>query len=217
VTAQAEYATAVALTTGTFTPVPTQYVTPMVIPAVAAGSSMRQPSVARIAEATATAQAGGPTFTPLPYNAVIGEYVIATPTPQNVATAAALAVGATADAGAYGTATACPSIGLIITPTPEPLPTATPTIPPVIMAEDFTPTPTPTATEIVPATLPDQYKNLIFFQRGAGPTAQTYLFNPDDAGDRACHPPVDLPARTGRSLTLSPDGQREGLRPARLK
>ena len=207
VTAQAEYATAVALTTGTFTPVPTQYVTPMVIqpspPALNAATS-----VARIAEATATAQAGGPTFTPLPYNAVIGEYVIATSTPQNVATAAALAVAATANAEVYGPVTATPFHWIVITPTPEPLPTATPTIPPVIMAEDFTPTPIPTATEIVPATLPDQYKNLIFFQRGTGPTAQTYLFNPTTQEIGLVTRPWIYPlART--SLTLSPDGQRE--------
>jgi len=207
VTALAEFATAVALTTGTFTPVPTQYVTPMVIlPSPPAANAAT--AVARIAEATAVAQAGGPTFTPLPYNAVIGEFVIATPTPQNVATAAALALAATANAEVYGPATATPFHWLVITPTPEPLPTATPTIPPVIMAEDFTPTPIPTATEIVPATLPDEYKNLIFFQRGTGPTAQIYLFNPATQAiglvTRSWIYPL---ART--SLTRSPDGQRE--------
>jgi hypothetical protein len=209
VTAQAEYATAVALTTGTFTPVPTQYVTPIVILPSPPAANVAT-AVARIAEATATAQAGGPTFTPLPYNAVIGEFVVATPMPQNIATAAALALGATADAGVYGTATAVPFHWLIITPTPEPLPTATATIPPIIMAEDFTPTPTPTATEIVPASLPDQYKNLIFFQRGASPTGQTYLFNPATQEIGLVTRPWIYPLARA-NLALSPDGQREAF------
>ncbi len=206
-TAYAEYATAVALTTGTFTPAPTAYVTPFVVPP--SPPALNAATVAaRIAEATATAQAGGPTFTPLPYNAVIGEYVIATPTPQNVATAAALALAATANASVAGPATATPFHWLVITPTPEPLPTATPTLPPVIMAEDFTPTPIPTATEVIPATLPDQYKNLIFFQRGTGDAAQYYIFNPatQEIG-LVTRPWLYTLARA--NLTLSPDGQRE--------
>lgn len=206
-TALADYATAVAMTTGTFTPVPTQYVTPMVIPPSPPAENAAT-EVARIAAATATAQAGGPTFTPLPYNAVIGEFVLATPTPQNVATAAALAIDATAQADVFGPATATPFHWLVITATPEPLPTATATIPTLIMAEDFTPTPIPTATEFIPPALPDQFKNLIFFQRGTGPTAQIWIFNPatEETGliTRQWLYPM---AR--RNLTLSPDGQRE--------
>lgn len=205
--AQAEYATAVALTTGTFTPVPTQYVTPFVVPPSPPALNAAT-AIARIAEQTAVAQAGGPTFTPLPYNAVIGEFVIATPTPQNVATAAALALAATADAAVYGPATSTPFHWLVITPTPEPLPTATPTLPPVIMAQDFTPTPIPTATEIIPATLPDQFKNLIFFQRGTGDAAQYYIFNPATQEIGLVTRPWLYPLARA-NLTLSPDGQRE--------
>ncbi|HQY93120.1 hypothetical protein [Caldilinea sp.] len=206
-TALAEYATAVALTTGTFTPVPTQYVTPIVIlpsplPLNAATA------VARIAEATTVASAGGPTFTPLPYNAVIGEFVIATPTPQNIATAAAIALAATSNAQVYGPATPTPFHWLVITPTPEPRPTSTPTTPPLIMATDFTPTPIPTATEFIPAALPDEYKNLIFFQRGTGPGAQTYIFDPTTEQIGLITRQWIYPLAR-ESLTRSPDGPQE--------
>ncbi len=207
VTALAEYATAVAVTTGTFTPVPTGYVTPYVIPpSPPAVNSLT--AVARLAEATAIAQAGGPTGTPLPFNAVVGEWVIATLTPQNVATAAALAVEATANAQILGPATATPFHWLLITPTPVPLPTSTPTTPPLILSSDFTPTPIPTATEFIPATLPDEYKNLVFFQRGTGPGAQTWIYNPATQETGLITRDWIYPMAR-KNLTLSPDGQQE--------
>ena len=137
ITAQAEYATAVALTTGTFTPVPTEYVTPFVIPPSPPAENTVT-AVARLAAATEAAAAGGPTATPLPYNAVVGEWVIATSTPQNVATAAAMAVAATANAQLLGPATATPFHWLVITPTPQPVepePTPTPTMAALILSK----------------------------------------------------------------------------------
>jgi len=208
-TAIAEYATAVAVTTGTFTPVPTEYVTPFVIPPSPPAVNVAT-VVARVAEATTVALAGGPTFTPLPYNAVIGEFVIATPTPQNVATAAAIALAATADAQTFGPAAPTPFHWIVITATPEPLPTATPTTPPLILAEDFTPTPIPTATEFIPDTLPNEFKNLIFFRRGTGSDAETWIYNPvtQQTGliTRAWLYPL---AQT--ILARSPDGRQEAI------
>lgn len=209
VTAQAEYATAVAVTTGTFTPVPTAYVTPFVIPpSPPAENSLT--AVARLAEATAIAQAGGETATPIPYNAVVGEWVIATPTPQNVATAAALAIAATANAQILGPATATPFHWLMITPTPAPLPTSTPTTPPLILSSDFTPTPIPTATEFIPAALPNEYKNLVFFKRGTGPGAQTWIYNPATQETGLITRDWIYPLAR-QNLTLSPDGQQEAF------
>ncbi|MCB0189072.1 MAG: hypothetical protein KDE31_32605, partial [Caldilineaceae bacterium] len=69
-TRQAEYATAVALTTGTFTPVPTDFVTPMlVVPSPPPENVATE--AARVALATASAGSDAATPTPLPYNAVI--------------------------------------------------------------------------------------------------------------------------------------------------
>lgn len=206
-TAYAEYATAVAVTTGTFTPVPPAYVTPFVVPPSPPAENVAT-VVARAAGATATAQAGGPTFTPLPYNAVLGEFVLATPTPQNVATAAAIALAATADAQTFGQASPTPFHWIVITATPEPRPTATPTTPTLILEDDFTPTPSPIATEFIPPTLPDEFKNLIFFQRGAGPDARTFVYNPATGQTGLITRDWLYPlART--SLTLSPNGQEE--------
>jgi hypothetical protein len=208
-TAQAEFATAVALTTGTFTPVPTEYVTPFVIPPSPPAANVAT-VVARAAAGTATAQAGGPTFTPLPYNAVIGEYVLATPTPQNVATAAAIALAATADAQAFGPASPTPFHWIVITPTPEPLPTATPPTPPLILASEFTPTPIPTATEFIPDRLPDAFRNLIFFKRGSGDFAPTWVFNPVTQETGLITRDWLYPLAR-KQLTLSPDGREEVL------
>jgi hypothetical protein len=208
-TANAEYATAVAVTTGTFTPVPTGFVTPFVVPPSPPAQNVAT-VVARAADGTATAQAGGPTFTPLPYNAVLGEYVLATPTPQNVATAAAIALAATADAQRSGPAAPTPFHWIVITPTPEPRPTATPTTPPLILEEDFTPTPIPTATEFIPPTLPDEFKNLIFFQRGTGLEARTFVYNPA-TGQSGLITRDWLYPLARANLALSPNGQEEAF------
>ena len=198
-TALADYATAVAVTTGTFTPVPVEYVTPFVVlpspPAINVATV-----VARVAEGTATAMAGGPTFTPLPYNAVLGEFVIATPTPQNVATAAAIALAATADAQTFGPASPTPFHWIVITETPEPRPTPTPTTPLFI----------PTPTEFIPDALPDEFKNLIFFQRGAGAGAETWVYDPNTQKTGLITRPWLYPLAQ-KILARSPDGQQEAF------
>jgi hypothetical protein len=210
-TEQAAYATAVAVTTGTFTPVPTGYVTPfLVLPSPPADNLLTQ--VARSAEATAVAQLGGPTPTPLPYNAVIAAYVIATVTPQSVATAAVLAQEATAAAGLAGTATPTPWEWVVITPTPVPLPpapTATPTLPPLILERDFTPTPTPLPgeVEVVPDTLPAEFVNKIIFRSNRTGADEIFLIDPatGDAGKvtRSWVYPL-----AQRQLAVSPDGKK---------
>lgn len=133
-------ATAVAQTTGTYTPVPTGYVTPILIyPSPPAESILTV--VAR--ETAAAAAALRETPTPVPFNAVFGEYVVATPTPENVLTAAVVVAQATADAEANGTPRPTPWNWIVITPTPLPVePTATPTA--IIEALSLTPTITPT-------------------------------------------------------------------------
>ena len=93
-TVLARYATAVAITTGTFTPVPTDAVTPMVVLPTPIPQNVLT-AAAQVRAATATANLAG-TGTPLPFNAVIAtltpdQFIIMnTATPQNAATAQAL-------------------------------------------------------------------------------------------------------------------------------
>ena len=208
-TERAAYATAVAVTTGTFTPVPTAYVTPfLVLPSPPAENLLTV--VARSAEATAVAQQGGPTATPLPYNAVIANYVVATVTPQNVATAAAIVQEATAAAALAGTATPTPWEWVVITPTRLPVtppPTATPTLPPLILERDFTPTPTPLpgSTEVAPRSLPPEFLNKIVFRTNRTGSDEVFLIDPatGDAGKVTRNWVYPL---AQQQLAVSPDG-----------
>jgi hypothetical protein len=198
-------ATAVAVTTGTYTPVPADYVTPFVVfPSPPAMNTAT--AIARQVEAEMAAASQVETPTPLPWNAIVGEYVLATPTPANVATAAVVALAATADAQLYGPATATPFHWLVITATPVPIPTATPTLKPVIFESEFTPTPIPTATEFIPAAIPDEYKGLIFFKRGMGDGAQTWVVNPS-TGESGLVTRDWLYPMAQKQLTVSPDGR----------
>jgi hypothetical protein len=123
--ALAAYATAVALTTGTFTPVPATYVTPaLVLPSPPAQNVATAAAVSALA--TARAQSGEATPTPLPYNAVLAEYVYATPTPANAATAQMMAAEATARAQTTGTPTPLAWNAVVITPVAAPTATSTP-------------------------------------------------------------------------------------------
>ncbi len=173
-TAVIEYATAVALTTGTYTPVPESYVTPvLIIPPLPAGRP--EDDERALAEALRDSQ--------LPYNAVVAQWQAATPTPQNVATAAAMSVQATADASQYGPATATPWGQLVFTPVPPPPPTATPTTPLVQSVTSFTPTPELLPTATPPASLPDDMRNLVLFRSdrfnvGSADKATTLAYDP---------------------------------------
>jgi hypothetical protein len=210
-TEYARYATAVAVTTGTFTPVPTAYVTPfLVLPSPPAENLLT--AVARNAEATAVAQSGVATPTPLPYNAVIAAYVIATVTPQNVATAAVQVQEATAAAALIGTATATPWEWVVITPTPQPqapLPTMTPTLPPVILERDFTPTPTPlpASTEVIPDSLPAEFRNKVIFRTNRSGVDETYLLDPA-TGDTGKITRDWVYPMAAAPLAVSPDGKK---------
>lgn len=210
-TEYARYATAVAVTTGTFTPVPTAYVTPfLVFPSPPAENL--QTAVARNVEATAVVQTGAATSTPLPYNAVIAEYVIATVTPVNVATAAAIVQEATAAAELMGTATATPWEWIVITPTPlplTPLPTVTPTLPPLILERDFTPTPTPlpVPTEVIPDSLPAEFRNKVLFRTNRNGADETYLLDPG-SGDTGKITRDWVYPMAAAQLAVSPDGSK---------
>lgn len=172
-TANAMFATAVAKTTGTFTPVPTAYVTPMLVlpspPALNQGTE-----VARVLEATAIAQSGSPTNTPLPYNAVVAKYTLATPTAANVATVSAMQLVESV----YGTPTPLPWGMIVITPIPPPIvPTATP-LPAFLSVEKFTPTPDAGPPTAVPDVLPDFVHGKILFQTTRYGAQEVYAFDP---------------------------------------
>ncbi len=201
-TALVEYATAVALTTGTFTPVPEAYVTPMlVVPPLPAELPAENERILRAALADSS----------LPYNAVIGAWVAATPTPQNVATAAALSVQATADAAQFGPATATPWGQLVFTPVPPPLPTATPTTPLVQSITSFTPTPDLAPTATPPSSLPADMLNRVIFlsdRFGNGDQSQAVTLSYDPATGNVAR----INAKWAKPLAeqilpFSPDGQ----------
>lgn len=175
-TGDAQYATAVALTTGTFTPVPTNFVTPVLImPSPPAENIATE--AARSVEATATATSSTETPTALPYNGVIAQYIYATPSPQNEVTAAAQSVIATANALVNGTPTPLPWNAVVITAVPTslpPLPTMLPSLQPV---SDFTPTATPTV-YLMPANMPAIYRNKILFKTNRSGVEETYALDP---------------------------------------
>ena len=215
-TADAEYATAVALTTGTFTPVPTGYVTPMLVYPSPSPENLAT-EAARIAQATSEAEQGIETPTPLPHNAVIAKYIYATALPQNQATAIANNVIATAFAEVNGTPTALPWGVVIITavPTLAPpvviVPTATP-LPPLQVASELTAT--PTATPAVPVVLPDRapdiYSKKILFKTNRGGPEETYALDPNTGELYRVNEAWVYPFLQDR-LGLSPDGGYQAL------
>jgi hypothetical protein len=121
----AAVATAFAQTTGTYTPVPTGYVTPIwIYPSPPAENILTE--VARATEAASAALVA--TSTPVPFNGVFVEYAVATPTPENILTAAVMVAEATNNALLNGTPVPTPLNRVVILPTPLPVtPSATPT------------------------------------------------------------------------------------------
>ncbi|MCB9159909.1 MAG: PD40 domain-containing protein [Caldilineaceae bacterium] len=173
-TANALYATAVAQTTGTFTPVPTGYVTPVLVrPSPPAQNVATE--AARVAEATQTALNGGPTATPLPFNAVLAQYVYATELPGNVVTAAAVAVNATAQAEVNGTPTPLPWNAVIITAVPTPLP---PTATPLPLFLEPTATSIPNTATPLPVGLPPDVAGKIIFLSDRTGVEMPHLLDP---------------------------------------
>jgi hypothetical protein len=179
----AEYATAVALTTGAFTPVPTDYVTPVVIvpspPAEnVATAAARVLAVTAAAEAAAHSLLPTATPTPWPYNALLGVFVYATAIPENAETAVALNEQAILIARTTGTPTPLPWNALVITRVPAPV-AATPTPIPLFISEtEFTPTPTPTATGTPPSALPAEVIGAILFRSDRSGSEATYMLDP---------------------------------------
>lgn len=198
-------ATAVAQTTGTYTPVPTGYVTPiLIVPSPPPESILT--AVAR--ETAADAAALRETPTPVPFNAVFGEYVIATVTPQNVLTAAVLVAEETAAAEKNGTPLPTPWNRIVITPTPLPVtPTDTPTQ--VVEVLSLTPTPTPTSALVALASLDEVMaglRNQILFKTTRNGSEEIFALNlATNQLARITDPRVYPMAR--EQLTASPDGK----------
>ncbi|MCX6044209.1 MAG: hypothetical protein NT075_03795 [Chloroflexi bacterium] len=211
-TGNAEYATAVALTTGTFTPVPTGYVTPMLIfPSPPAENLATE--AARISQATAVAHQGGPTSTPLPFNAVMAHYVYATSAPENQATAVAQNIIATAFAKVNGTPTPLPWGVVVITQVPPPPPTNVPTITPLPSLQpvtDFTPTPTATPLAVTPDHIPDYYHNKILFKTNRSGAEEVYALDVASGELYRVNEPWVYPLAQNR-LGISADGKYEAL------
>ena len=199
-TIQAAYATAVAMTTGTFTPIPTNAVTPVVIMPTPMPENVLTAAVRMLAVTAEAARVGTPTL--LPFNAVIATVtpgpVVATSTPRplNAATARAIVAYATAEAITTGTPTRSPRI---VTPTPPP-----PT--PLLVYLDSLPPPqvTPTATPgtVIPRALVG--KILFWSDREGTPR----LFALDPTNNRIAYLTQDWPYFLARNNEAqSPDSR----------
>lgn len=216
-TEQAAYATAVALTTGTFTPVPTGFVTPIVVPPSPPAQNVAT-AAARVLAATATAGAPSngqlPTVTPtpLPFNAVLGIYVFATPVfvPTNEATAVAYNKLLNDAIVATGTPTPLPWNAIVITVVPTPVPPTLTPIPLFIPASDLTATPTPTPTGTPPAELPPEAHGKILFKSDRGGGEAVYMLDPA-SGDVTLITQPWVFNLAQEQLALSPDGANRAL------
>lgn len=202
-TANAMYATAVALTTGTFTPVPPNAITPIIIEPTPVPENAAT-AAAQLLTATAQADRFG-TATPLAYNVLVATptltpFVITnTPVPQNIATATEQAAQATVNA--------------ITTGTPTPLPpnavtaTSEPPLPLVVYLDQLTPTAIPTPTPTPPGTMPRALQGKILFISDRLGSPQIFFVDPTTGrvGLVTQRWPYDL----AKSLeTRSPDGIR---------
>jgi hypothetical protein len=172
--ADAQYATAVAVTTGTFTPVPDDAVTPVIVLPTLFPENVVT-AAAQVLAATAQARQVG-TVTPVPTGALIATVTVTRPvilptlTPANRATAAARVAEATAIAITTGTFTPIPRNA--VTPTPEPRATPLPLLVPV------TPLPTPTLTSTPPASLPAALVGKILFYSDRTGDPKLYALDP---------------------------------------
>ena len=180
-TANALYATAVAVTTGTFTPVPTDAVTPVIVLPTAVPQNVLT-AVAQLRAAAATS--GAPT--PWPWNVVIATptpiplLFTATPFPANAATAVYQSAYATLVAVTTGTFTPLPPNATVIVPASAPLlvfrtPVPGDALPPAVAATPAliaAPTAAPTA-------LPDDLRAYILFtsDREGAPALLAYAPN----------------------------------------
>jgi len=157
--AQTFMATAIAVTTGTLTPVPLNAITPIIVTPTPIPENVATAAVQMLTAVAQIAKQG--TGTPLPYNVIIATVtrtppiLTRTPTPENRATRQAFNAYATAVAITTGTFTPIPSDAVFATAT------ATPTAIPLVIFR--TPTPIPTATP-VPYRIPNALRgNILFF------------------------------------------------------
>jgi hypothetical protein len=205
--ADAAYATAVALTTGTFTPVPTNYVTPALYYPSPPPENVATAAAQALA-ATEAARSGTPTPT-LPWNAVPVIYAFATATPASREAAIALIEQQNAMAATTGTPTPTPWNLVVITPVPQPTPTP---IPLVVPATNLTPTPTPTPTIALSAADFVRFQGKILFLSNRLGGAQTWVMHPDTGEVLALvtDPRIHTLARD-YYLANSPDGKERAI------
>ena len=213
-TTEAAFATAVALTTGTFTPVPTNYVTPALYFPSPPPENVATAAV-RALTATAVASAGNVVMPTLPWNAVPAVYAFATLTPENQETAVAMVVNQNSMAVTTGTPTPTPWNLIVITPVPPPPPTPLPTptpIPLVVSAEDLTPTLTPTPTRALTSADFERFRNKILFLSDRSGRTQTWILDPA-TGQVTGYVTDDRIHTQAREMFLAnaPDGNRRAV------
>ena len=172
-TAQSAYATAVAVTTGTFTPMPKDAVTPIVVLPTPMPENVLTAAAQMVAAVAEIARNGTPR--PLPYNAVIATVtptalvLVNTPRPLNVATARAVIAYATAAAMTTGTPTLLPpSVATPTSPPPTPL---------LVYLDDLLlATATPTATP--GAAMPRELLGKVLFLSDRDGSTRLYAMDP---------------------------------------
>lgn len=213
--ALAAYATAVALTTGTFTPEPSVFVTPIVVAPSPPAENVATAAV-RVLAVTATAAAAEeqllPTATPTPwpYNAVIAVYVYATAVPENLATAIAVDQARAEAELVNGTPTPLPWNAIIITAVPAPItPSATP-LPLFVPEAAFTATPTPTETGTPPAELPPEVRGRILFKSDRSGGEGVYMLDPATGAVTLVTQPWVYKLAV-QNLAVSPTGEQEAI------
>jgi hypothetical protein len=213
-TYNAEYATAVALTTGTFTPVPTNYVTPMLVYPSPPPENVAT-AAARVVQATQVAASGAATPTPLPYNAVEAIYAFATETPANQETAIVMVREQNAAAATTGTPTPTPWNLVVITAIPLPAPTEIPlptAVPLIISVDSLTPTSTPAPTRMVTVADLALFRNKILFLSDRSSEDQVWVMDPDSGEVVLVVTDLQLMALArDQMLSLSPSGREQAI------
>jgi hypothetical protein len=207
-TSVAAYATAVALTTGTFTPVPTHYVTPALYYPPPPPENVAT-AAARVLAATAVANVEGTPTPTRPWNSVPALYVFATETPANRETAVAHIAEQNFNASTIGTPTPTPWNLVVITRVPPPLPTP---IPLVIAAADLPPTPTPTPTRLLTDQDLERFRNKILFLSDRSGQTQTWVLDPatGEVTGLVTEARIHQQAREAY-LTGAPDGMKRAI------
>ncbi len=204
-TANSFFATAVAQTTGTFTPVPFPYVTPVLILPSPPSENVAT-EAARVNLAANVPLADTKVITPLPYNAVLALYIYASPIPDNKATAQAENALATAEAQTTGTPTQLPWNAVIITrvPTPRSRNVAQGDGSTAVTAQDTTPTPTVDPAQTTQAQIAD-LSNKLVYRRASSKGDEIWVYDPATGATGPAAQP-ELFTQLQGQLGLSPDG-----------